>query len=249
MQCIILAAGYATRLYPLTENFPKPLLKVKGKAILDWLLDDLSGSGQVSRYLVVSNHRFVGHFMRWAEARQERIDVLDDGTSSNETRLGAVRDLQFALEHAVPAEPGESWLVMAGDNLLDFSLGTFLEYAREKGTSCVMRYQESDKARLRKSGVLVVDGEDKVLQMQEKPSEPASNWCCPAFYIYSNEDARRIPEAIADGCGTDAPGSLLSWLCVRSVVHAMAMPGARHDIGTLESYRQICADYRKNVVI
>ena len=243
MQCIIPAAGYATRLYPLTENFPKPLLEVKGKAILDWLLDDLSACGQVSRYLVVSNHRFVGHFERWAATRQERIEVLDDGTSSNETRLGAVRDLQFALESAGPVEPDESWLVMAGDNLLDFSLGTFLAYAKGKGTSCVMRYHEPTKARLCKSGVLVVDEQERVLEMQEKPAEPKSNWCCPAFYLYKAEDARRIPEAIADGCGTDAPGSLVAWLCGRTPVHAMAMPGARHDIGTLESYRQICESY------
>ena len=106
-----------------------------------------------------------------------------------------------------------------------------------------MRYFEPVKARLCKSGVLVVDEADRVLRMQEKPSEPASNWCCPAFYVYKAEDARRIPEAIAAGCGTDAPGSLVAWLCSRTPVHAMVMPGARHDIGTLESYRQICENY------
>lgn len=98
MKCLILAAGYATRLYPLTENFPKPLLGVKGKTILDWLVDDIDRCGLVDQYVVVSNHKFVQHFQKWAEGKKQNIAVLDDGTSTNETRLGAVKDVQFAID-------------------------------------------------------------------------------------------------------------------------------------------------------
>ena len=238
MKCLILAAGYATRLYPLTENFPKPLLKVGDKTILDWLIDDIRGGGLVDGFAVISNHKFAGHFRDWAPAD---VTVIDDGTSSNETRLGAVRDIQFALESLGCKD---DVLVIAGDNVLDFSLCKFISYAQGKGTSCIMRYFEPAEARLHRSGVVEVDSDDRVLSMEEKPAEPRSNWCCPPFYFYTADDVARIPEAIADGCGTDAPGSFVAWLSQRSPVHAMQMPGSRYDIGNLESYRQVCASYR-----
>ncbi len=238
MKCLILAAGYATRLYPLTENFPKPLLKVGEKTILDWLLDDLRGAGGPEGFVVISNHRFAGHFRDWAPAD---VTVVDDGTNSNETRLGAVRDILFAIDSL---GLDEDLLVMAGDNVLDFSLRRFLAYAREKGTSCIMRYYEEDAQRLRKCGVVEVDGRDRIRSMEEKPAEPRSHWCCPPFYYLVREDVRRVPEAIAAGCGTDAPGSLLAWLARQTAVHAMEMPGKRFDIGNLESYKQVCESYK-----
>lgn len=175
MKCLILAAGYATRLYPLTKNFPKPLLKIKDKAILDWLIDDM--------------------------------------------------------------------LVIAGDNVLDFSLVRFIEYARAKGTSCIMRFFEPSEQRLRKCGVVEVSSEDLVLGMEEKPSEPRFYWCCPPFYYYTRKDASLISAGITAGCGTDAPGSYIAWLSTQTPVHAMEMPGHRYDIGNLESYHTVCEQY------
>ena len=236
MKCLILAAGYATRLRPLTDNFPKPLLEVGGKPILDWILDDLGSSAEVDGYIVVTNHRFASIFEKWADGRPEKITVVDDGTSTNETRLGAVKDIQFALE--ATGHKGDL-LVIAGDNLLDFSLGKFVEYALGKGTSCVMRYFEPSEDRLHKCGVLEVDEKGLILGMEEKPSEPKSHWACPPFYYYTREDAARIPEAIDSGCGTDAPGSLVAWLSSKVPVHAMEMPGKRFDIGDLKSYEAV----------
>ncbi len=236
MKCLILAAGYATRLRPLTDNFPKPLLEVGGKPILDWILDDLGSSAEVDGYIVVTNHRFASIFEKWADGRPEEITVVDDGTSTNETRLGAVKDIQFALD--ATGHKGDL-LVIAGDNLLDFSLGKFVEYALGKGTSCVMRYFEPSEERLHKCGVLEVDENGLILGMEEKPSEPKSHWACPPFYYYTREDAARIPEAIASGCGIDAPGSLVAWLSSKVPVHAMEMPGKRFDIGDLKSYEAV----------
>ena len=241
MNCVILAAGYATRLYPLTEHFPKPLLKVGEKTILDWLLDDLRQEGEMGQIALVSNHRYAEHFSKWTAGRPEQILVLDDGSETNETRLGAVKDLALALELL---GTGEDTLVLAGDNLLDFSLGCFLHYAQEKGESCVMRYEEPSLARLRKGGVLVVGEDDRVLRMVEKSPEPPSHWACPPFYFYTPEALRLLPEAMADGCGTDAPGSLLAWLSARVSVYAMQMPGKRYDIGNLESYELVKKEYQ-----
>ena len=207
MKCLILAAGYATRLYPLTQNFPKPLLDVGGKTILDWLIDDLQTSGKVDEYIVVSNHKFAHHFEAWAAAHSQKITVVDDGTETNETRLGAVRDIQFAVD-ALGVD--DDLLVIAGDNVLDFSLCSLLDFAREKGTSCTMRYWEEDEKKLRRAGLSTVDG-DRLIGFVEKPEVPQSHWCTPPFYFYTAADVKRIPEAIADGCGVDAPGSLVAY--------------------------------------
>lgn len=241
MKCFILAAGYATRLYPLTENFPKPLLQVGEKTILDWLVDDIDTMGLVDEYVVISNHKYASHFETWAAQKPQRITVVDDGTSTNETRLGAVKDIQFAIDRL---SVDDEMLVIAGDNVLDFSLTRFIAYAKEKQTSCIMRYYESDTARLRKCGVAEVDENDRVLSLEEKPSEPKSHWCTPPFYFYTKEDARLVKVGIAAGCGTDAPGSYIAWLSKQVPVHSMEMPGSRYDIGNLESYKQVQQTYR-----
>ena len=241
MNCLILAAGYATRLYPLTENFPKPLLTVGEKTILDWLLDDLDESGLIEGYTVISNHRYAPHFERWSKERGGNIRVLDDGTESNETRLGAVKDIQLAVETL--GLTGDT-LVMAGDNLLDFSLAGFLRFAREKGTSCVMCYAEPDREKLKKMGVAEIAADGRMTAMAEKPAEPRSSWCIPPFYVFTAEDLPLVREGIESGCGTDAPGSLLAWLCTRRPVCAWPMPGRRYDVGNLESYRAVQESYR-----
>ena len=241
MKCLILAAGYATRLYPLTENFPKPLLTVGDKTILDWLVDDIDEASLVDEYIVISNHKFANHFENWAETKKQKVTVVDDGTDSNETRLGAVKDIQFAIEKL---NLDDDMLVIAGDNVLDFSLTKFVQYAKEKNTSCIMRYFEPDDKKLLKSGVVTIDEHDKILQMTEKSPTPATHWCCPPFYYYTKGDAKLVQKGIDSGCGTDAPGSYIAWLCTQTIVHAMEMPGKRYDIGNLESYEKVKAEYK-----
>ncbi|MBR4644418.1 MAG: nucleotidyltransferase family protein [Bacteroidaceae bacterium] len=244
MKCLILAAGYATRLYPLTENFPKPLLEVAGKPILDWLIDDMAQTGMIDEYIVISNHKFAKIFEAWAEKRNTSdilpltsdIIILDDGTTSNENRLGAVKDIQFAVEQL---QLDDDLLVMAGDNLLDFSLGDFMRYGKAKNATCVMRYYEASEERLHKTGVIEIDSTDRILSFEEKPAQPKSHWCVPAFYYYTREDSHLINQGIESGCGTDAPGSFIAWLCEQTKVYAWEMPGKRYDIGNLESYEEV----------
>ncbi len=241
MKCLILAAGYATRLYPLTENFPKPLLKVGEKTILDHLIDDMDLSGEIDEYVVISNHKYAPHFEKWAKEKSQKITVVDDGTESNETRLGAVKDIQFAID---TLKLDSDMLVIAGDNVLDFSLTKFISYAKKKNTSCIMRYFEPEHKKLLKCGVVTIDENDKVIKMTEKSPEPETNWCCPPFYYYTKKDAGLVAEGINEGCGTDAPGSFIAWLCTKTDVHAMEMPGSRYDIGNLESYERVKAEYK-----
>lgn len=241
MKCLILAAGYATRLYPLTENFPKPLLKVGEKTILDWLVDDIQAAGLVDEYVVISNHKYAAHFEKWAREKSCKIAVVDDQTETNETRLGAVRDIQFAID-ALGLD--DDMLVIAGDNVLDFSLTRFIGYAREKQAPCIMRYYEPEEARLHKCGVVQIDEAQKILSMEEKPARPKSHWCCPPFYYYTREAARLVKVGIEAGCGIDAPGSFIAWLSQQLPVYAMEMPGKRYDIGNLQSYEQVQKEYK-----
>ena len=237
MKTIVIAAGYATRLYPLTANFPKPLLTVGGRTILDRLLDDIDGIPGIDGHLVVTNHRFAGLFREWAASRTflHPVEVLDDGTSSNETRLGAVRDLLLALD---TFRIEEDILVVAADNILDFSFRGFVEEFRRRGTSMIMCHPEADIEKLRRTGVIEVDGDMRVLRMQEKPHEPVSHWAVPPFYIYARKDLPLIHTCLEGGCGADAPGSLARYLCTRTEMYAWVMPGHRYDIGTLEALEE-----------
>lgn len=241
MECLILAAGYATRLYPLTENTPKPLLDVCGKTILDHLVDDIASSGEVSRFIVVSNHKFYENFKKWAEGKPQNIEVLDDGTDTNETRLGAVADIWFAVEKLGVSD---DLMVIAGDNVLDFSLLRFIEFFRKSGTTSVMRYYENDEKRLKRGGVLTVDDDGKIISMEEKPENPKSHWLCPPFYIYKKEDVPLVRVGLDSGCGKDAPGSFIAWLCGERCVSTFEMPGKRYDIGNLDSYNEVQRTYK-----
>ena len=187
MKCLVLAAGYATRLYPLTKNFPKPLLKVGEKSIIDWLLDDIEACGRINEYIVISNHKFAEVFYKWSKTKSYKIKVLDDGTESNESRLGAVKDISLAVDSL---EINDDMLVIAGDNVLDFSLCRFMEYAENKKTSCVMRYYEASEEKLRKCGVLSVNEDDLVVEMEEKPA---------AVIFPPGGDHRRLAAGQPDG--------------------------------------------------
>ncbi len=237
MKAIILAAGYATRLYPLTENFPKPLLEVGGKPILDWLVSDLAPVAD--EFIVVTNHKFAEIFKDWAAGHEEKIVVIDDGTETNETRLGAVKDIQLAAKGI-----DEDVFVLAGDNVLDFSLVPFVRFAIDKKTSCVMCHEEHELAALQRTAVITLDENSGITSYEEKPAEPKGHLAVPPFYYYRAEDAARIEEALSDGCGYDAPGSFAAWLSGKTKMHAYLMPGKRHDIGDMKSYEAVKESYQ-----
>lgn len=238
MKSIVLAAGYATRLYPLTENFPKPLLPVGDKPILNWLLEDIDALPEITEHVIISNHKFIKHFEDWKAQQhfQKPITLLDDGSIDNEHRLGAVKDIQFAVEQL---HLDDDLLILAGDNVLDFSLSDFVTFAQEKGTSCVMCHEENDLAKQQRTAIITKDANDLITSYEEKPQQPKGNLAVPPFYCYKNEDVKRIEEAIADGCGTDAPGSFAAWLSRQTKVHAWTMAGKRYDIGDRKSYDEV----------
>lgn len=187
---------------------------------------------------MVTNHKFTEQFRTWAGSKEQRIRIIDDGTVSNETRLGAVKDIQLAAEEDV------DYLVMAGDNVLDFSLTHFISFAQQKGTSCVMCHEENRLEALQKTAVITTDQDGKITSYEEKPREPKGNHAVPPFYYYRATDLQRIAEALEAGCGYDAPGSFAAWLSGKTAVHAWEMTGHRYDIGDMKSYQYVQETYK-----
>ena len=232
MKAIILAAGYATRLYPLTENFPKPLLEVGGKTILDHLIDQIETISDIDHAHLVTNRRFYGHFVDWARAGRSQIDILDDGTTSNDDRLGAVGDLRFALETQAIAD---DVIVLAADNILLFSLQNFVNaFKANPAAHITVRHNPDYEDRKRRGNVLLGEN-NRVLQFIEKPHEPISEWSVPPLYIYPSTTLPRVKEYIANGGTPDAPGHFAEWLHRREPVYAHEIEGRVLDIGNRES--------------
>ena len=237
MKNIVIAAGYATRLGELTRNFPKPLLKIGQSTILGRMLDDIDTIPEVDEHIIITNHRFADIFRQWAaeQTYTKPVTIVDDGTETNETRLGAVCDLLYAMEQLAI---DDDMLVVAADNLLFFSFREFVDFAREKGTSCIMCHEQTDIEKLRRTGVVVLDDQMRVLNMEEKPEQPKSQWAVPPFYIYKKQDLPLVRGSVADGCGKDAPGNLAHYMVEHTAVHAWPMSAGRFDIGSLDTYHE-----------
>jgi glucose-1-phosphate thymidylyltransferase len=237
LKCLLLVAGYATRLYPLTIDKPKSLLPVGGKTILERLIEKIDQIPQITETILVSNARFADQFAAYIkEMRQDdRICTINDGTYSNETRLGAIGDMALAIkEKAID----EDLMVLAGDNLFDFSLADFAAFQASVNADCITAHKEERLEALRKTGVAEIDNKGKVLSFEEKPKNPKSDFAVPPFYIYRKETLPLIQTYIKEGNNPDAPGQFVGWLVNKKPVYAYRFSGKRHDIGSMESYQE-----------
>jgi len=242
---VVLAAGYGTRLRPLTDETAKPLLPVAGRTILDRILDNAQRIPELTGIVVVSNDRFVDQFERWRDARRSAvpIELINDGSRENEHRLGALRDLALA---ASSVKPGEPVLVLAGDNLFEFELTDFARWANDRGTDCITTHRQPEVERLRRTGVVELDNRSRVRGFEEKPIHPKSEWAVPPLYLFRDITVtEELPRFLREGHDGDAPGSFIPWLLARTPVHAYRFDGARYDIGTIESYREVEAIFSR----
>lgn len=244
MKNIVIAAGYATRLGELTKNFPKPLLKIGENTILGRMLDDIDKIDDIDEHIIITNHKFAGIFEEWSAKLNYKkpITIIDDGTETNETRLGAVCDLLFAMDKL---HIDDDMLVVAADNILFFSFQEFVDFAKAKQTSCIMCHEQPNIEKLQRTGVIVVDDNMKVLNMEEKPKEPKSHWAVPPFYIYLKKDLEQVRHSVENGCGKDAPGNLAHYMVEQVEIHAWPMSAGRFDIGSLDTYKEACEKFGK----
>ena len=238
MKSLILAAGYATRMYPLTLRTPKPLLDIAGRSIIDRLLDKLERTPGIDECIVVSNGKFFDQFLAWSLGRRSAwpLVILNDGSTDNENRLGAVADIRFAVREKCI---NDDLLVLAGDNLFDFELAGFAEFFRARGCDCITTHRLDDAGKLRRTGVIEVDKDWNVISFEEKPSRPRSSLAVPPFYLYKKETLPLFAEYLEEGQNPDAPGNFIPWLLGLKPVAAYFFEGRRYDIGSLETYETI----------
>ncbi len=240
MIAVILCAGFATRMYPLTENFPKPLLTVAGRPVLDYLMDQIVGLPRVEAIHIVSNAKFFDHFCRWHSARKASgafgemtVQIHNDGATENENRLGAAADLQFALN---TIDRPCRVLVSAGDNIFRFPLNPLWEKFLGSHRHHIVALPETDRQRLHQTGVLELGEKDRVLRLHEKPKLPPSAWICPPLYFFQPSLGSQVEGFLRTSGDHDAPGYFIDYLCQREPVDAFRLNAARLDIGSVDSY-------------
>lgn len=233
MRAVVLAAGYATRLYPLTLDRPKALLEVGGRPMLDWVLERLRQMG-VEETIVVTNARFTPHFKEWAQDKPD-VSVVNDGTTTNENRLGAIGDLAYVLEQL---ELDDDLVVVAGDNLFTDDISGFAAYAREVDAPVIAVHDVGDLEAMREYNQVEVDDAGRVLFMEEKPEEARTTLAAVALYYYPRHALPLIGQYLGEGQNPDQPGRLPSWLYERTPVYAWRFPGDWYDIGSREQLEE-----------
>jgi glucose-1-phosphate thymidylyltransferase len=234
VKAVILAAGYATRLYPLTHDRPKHLLEVGGKTILERLLGQLP-LGRLDAIYVVTNAKFAPRFREWADAQQAHVRVLDDGTSTEEDRLGAIGDLQLAIE---TERLDDDLLVAAGDSLFSDRLDGFVEFGQGQGAAVTAVYDVGDLEAMTRLSAVAVDGDSRVTYLEEKPEYPTSTLAGIALYFLPRSVLPLVADYLAEGNNPDQPGRLLAWLYLRTPVYAWRVPGRWFDIGTPDTLEE-----------
>jgi len=226
MKALILAAGYATRLQPITDAVPKQLLPVGGRPMVDWILDKIREAG-IDDVHLVTNGRFAADFARWGGAAG--VQIHDDGTTTNETRLGAIGDIRFVQEHT---DLDDDLLVIAGDNLFDYALADYIGFWSEKhDASAVAVYDVGDRELAKQYGIVDVDAEDRIVGFVEKPAEPPSTLSATATYLYARRHAALVGSYLDEGNPPDQPGHYIGWLYQREPVYAYRIAGGWYDIG------------------
>lgn len=242
MKAIILVAGYATRLYPLTKNTPKPLLQVGGKAIIDYIVEEINTLDAVDEIYVVSNHKFAKIFEDWAKEVDniKPITVIDDGTSTEETRRGAIGDIQYTIEQG---NIDDDVVIIAGDNLFTYALKEYYDFYKKKNADCVCVKQFDDMEMIKQLGVALLDENNKVIDLEEKPEHPKSNKAAFATYMYTKETVPMIKKYLETGNMPDAPGYFLQWLHKKKPVYAYVMNGECYDVGTLKALEEVRSIY------
>lgn len=240
MKVLILAAGYATRLYPLTLTQPKPLLTVAGKPMVDYVLDNLATIPGIDRVYLVTNSKFAGHFQKWADhykatKAQLEFTIVDDGSTDESNKLGAIGDLNLVLERE---KVDDDLIVVAGDNLFSESLADFGSYCRQGADPVLGVYDVGSLDQAKKYGVVDVDQTGRLLSFVEKPANPASTLIGIALYYYPKATLPLIRQYLAEGNNPDQPGRLVQWLYPKLKVQTWSVPGTWYDIGSKETLEE-----------
>jgi len=233
LKALVLAAGYATRLYPLTLDRPKALLEVGGRPMLDHVLDRLQAMG-VDDTIVVTNAKFTPHFEEWATGKAD-VTIVNDGTTSNDDRLGAIGDTAFVLDQT---GLDDDLVVVAGDNLFGADVSGFAVYGQEVDAPVLAVHDVGDLSRMREYNQIEIDDQGRITFFEEKPEDARSTLAGVALYFYPRHTLPLIRQYLAEGNNPDQPGRLIEWLYPRTPVYTWRLPGAWYDIGSAETLQE-----------
>lgn len=244
MKILILAAGYGTRLYPLTKDKPKPLLTINTKPLLNHLIDKFRDIDSAQEIIVVTNAKFFGSFKDWAKENDDfpiPISILDDGTSTPETRLGSIGDICFALKET---SINDDLVVLGGDNLFDYDLDKFFDFSKQRADKVTVGlFDIVDKQKASCFGVAAVDEDQNVVMFKEKPQHPESSLIAMCLYYLPKNTFSFIREYIAQGGKQDLAGDYIGWLCDQKRLCGFQFQGRWYDIGNVEAYHQAQKDF------
>jgi glucose-1-phosphate thymidylyltransferase len=233
---ILLAAGYGTRLYPLTEDRPKALLPIGPRLMLDWILESVLAIPQLGQIVLVTNGRFAGQFESWRAERHAAVEVVDDRTMTNETRLGAIRDLMLGASRL--RQP-DDLLALGTDNLFTWPLSEFVQFARRKHPAATIAVRQApSREEASRCGVVVTDARNRISRCVEKPADPPSDTIALCVYYFPSSMHERFQQFLDAGGNPDAPGFFLEWLVKQEPVYAFMTAGEWFDIGSVASYEQ-----------
>ncbi|HEX6717654.1 MAG TPA: nucleotidyltransferase family protein [Pyrinomonadaceae bacterium] len=240
MKLIILAAGYATRLYPLTLNQPKPLLPVAGKPMLEHVLDNISTIDEIDHAYIVTNAKFVSHFEEWARKYQHPnlhfgFTIVNDHSTDDSNKLGAIGDMHLVLTQC---NVDNDIIVVGGDNLFSHDLAEFGDYCREKNSPVTGVYDVGDLEQIKKYNAIEIDENNRIAYFEEKPKEPKSTLTGIALYFYPQSTLPLIHQYIEEGNNPDQPGRLVQWLYPRVPFYVWKVPGLWYDVGSLETLEE-----------
>ena len=240
MKVLILAAGYATRLYPLTLTRPKPLLDVAGKPMIEHVLDNIAPIPGIDRVYVVTNAKFAGHFQQWADhyrATKAKLNftIINDGSTDDTNKLGAIGDLNLVLERE---KVDDDLIVVAGDNLFSQSVEDFGKFCRNKNAPVLAVYDVGNLEEIKKYNAITIDNEGRITFFEEKPKQPQSTVTGIALYFYPKASLPLIRQYIAEGNNPDQPGRLVQWLYPRTPFYTWRVPGLWFDIGSKETLEE-----------
>ncbi len=246
MRCVFLAAGYGSRLSPDTDTFPKPLLAIRrGNTILDFLIDDISQNTDITRYSVVSNSLFRLYYEVWSRRKAQDIGIIDDMTENKDSKLGEAGDLAFAVKKL---GEDEDLLVVSAESVYDFSIGELVRFAKDRGTSCVLRYYEQSKKVLRSGIVVHTDGNGFLTGYEKNPDEPDGHWGIVPVFILKKEDLHLVAEGLSAGCDADDLCWLIAWISERTPVCTMEMPDRRYPVTHRRNFETALNEYKRKIM-
>ncbi|HWD20198.1 MAG TPA: nucleotidyltransferase family protein [Verrucomicrobiae bacterium] len=240
MKILILGAGYATRLYPLTLNQPKPLLPVAGKPMIEYVLDNIAPMGGIDHVYIVTNNKFAGHFQKWADhyrasGSKLQFTIVNDKSTDDSNKLGAIGDIHLVVSQE---KIDDDLIIVAGDNLFSQSLEGFGKVCREKNAPVLAVYDVGSLEEIKKYNSITLDGSSKITFFEEKPKNPTSTLTGIALYYYPKATLPLIKQYMAEGNNPDQPGRLVQWLYTRTPVYTWRVPGIWFDIGSKESLEE-----------